>query len=59
MWESLIKVVFQAAFTQLVQYYHRFSKVLSHEVFSDNAALKELVNIHHIMVELKKYKPVY
>uniref|UniRef100_A0A183V8G5 Vacuolar protein sorting-associated protein 52 homolog n=1 Tax=Toxocara canis TaxID=6265 RepID=A0A183V8G5_TOXCA len=48
-----------AAFTQLVQYYHRFSKVLSHEVFADNAARKELVNIHHIMVELKKYKPVY
>ncbi|VDN18757.1 unnamed protein product [Gongylonema pulchrum] len=51
--------VFQAAFTQIVQYYHRFSKVLSHEVFAENAVLKELVNIHHIMVELKKYKPVY
>lgn len=50
---------FQMTFTQIVQYYHRFSKVLSHEVFAENAVRKELVNIHHIMVEIKKYKPVY
>ncbi|KHN78067.1 Vacuolar protein sorting-associated protein 52 -like protein [Toxocara canis] len=56
---DLILNILEAAFTQLVQYYHRFSKVLSHEVFAENAARKELVNIHHIMVELKKYKPVY
>ncbi|VDN06583.1 unnamed protein product [Thelazia callipaeda] len=51
--------ILQVAFTQIVQYYHRFSKVLSHEIFAENAVLKELVNIHHIMVEIKKYKPVY
>ncbi|KAL3991087.1 Vps52 / Sac2 family protein [Acanthocheilonema viteae] len=51
--------ILQMTFTQIVQYYHRFSKVLSHEVFAENAVLKELVNIHHIMVEIKKYKPVY
>uniref|UniRef100_A0A1I7VCG2 Vacuolar protein sorting-associated protein 52 homolog n=1 Tax=Loa loa TaxID=7209 RepID=A0A1I7VCG2_LOALO len=51
--------ILQVTFTQIVQYYHRFSKVLSHEVFAENAVLKELVNIHHIMVEIKKYKPVY
>ncbi|VDO20049.1 unnamed protein product, partial [Brugia timori] len=51
--------ILQATFTQIIQYYHRFSKVLSHEVFAENAVLKELVNIHHIMVEIKKYKPVY
>ncbi|VDK83209.1 unnamed protein product [Onchocerca ochengi] len=51
--------ILQVTFTQFVQYYHRFSKVLSHEVFAENTVLKELVNIHHIMVEIKKYKPVY
>ncbi|VDM08749.1 unnamed protein product [Wuchereria bancrofti] len=51
--------ILQATFTQIIQYYNRFSKVLSHEVFAENAVLKELVNIHHIMVEIKKYKPVY
>uniref|UniRef100_A0A915Q7R8 Vacuolar protein sorting-associated protein 52 homolog n=1 Tax=Setaria digitata TaxID=48799 RepID=A0A915Q7R8_9BILA len=51
--------ILQVTFTQIVQYYHRFSKVLSNEVFAENAVLKELVNIHHIMVEIKKYKPVY
>uniref|UniRef100_A0A0N5AMR6 Vacuolar protein sorting-associated protein 52 homolog n=1 Tax=Syphacia muris TaxID=451379 RepID=A0A0N5AMR6_9BILA len=51
--------ILQATFTQLIQYYHRFNKVLTHEVFADSSVLKELVNIHHIMVEIKKYKPVY
>ncbi|VDN58687.1 unnamed protein product [Dracunculus medinensis] len=51
--------ILQATFTELIQYYHRFSKVTAHEAFADNSVLKELVNIHHIMVELKKYKPVY
>ncbi|VDK67799.1 unnamed protein product [Litomosoides sigmodontis] len=51
--------ILQVTFTQIVQYYHRFSKVLSHEAFAENPVLKELVNIHHIMVEIKKYKPVY
>ncbi|TKR81701.1 hypothetical protein L596_015532 [Steinernema carpocapsae] len=51
--------ILQTAFTQLVQYYHRFTKVLSHEAFNECAVKSELINIHHIMVELKKYKPVY
>lgn len=40
----------QLALTQLVQYYHRFHKLLSPNLRS------QLVNIHLIMVELKKYK---
>lgn len=40
----------QLALTQLVQYYHRFHKLLAPNVRS------QLVNIHHIMVEMKKYK---
>uniref|UniRef100_A0A914CG91 Vacuolar protein sorting-associated protein 52 homolog n=1 Tax=Acrobeloides nanus TaxID=290746 RepID=A0A914CG91_9BILA len=51
--------ILQTAFTQLVQYYHRFNKVLSHEAFNECSVKNELVNIHHIMMELKKYKPVY
>jgi len=40
----------QLALTQLVQYYHRFHKLLSPN------ARAQLTNIHHIMVEVKKYK---
>ncbi|KAJ8966743.1 hypothetical protein NQ317_012675 [Molorchus minor] len=40
----------QLALTQLVQYYHRFHKLLTPSFRS------QLVNIHLIMVEMKKYK---
>ncbi|XP_046999659.1 vacuolar protein sorting-associated protein 52 homolog [Schistocerca americana] len=40
----------QLALTQLVQYYHRFHKLLTPN------ARSQLTNIHHIMVEIKKYK---
>lgn len=40
----------QLALTQLVHYYHRFHKLLS------AAGRGQLTNIHHIMVEVKKYK---
>ncbi|XP_065155781.1 vacuolar protein sorting-associated protein 52 homolog [Atheta coriaria] len=43
----------QLALTQLVQYYHRFHKLLSPN------ARTQLTNIHHIMVEMKKYKTNY
>lgn len=43
----------QLALTQLVQYYHRFHKLLTPNVRS------QLVNIHLIMVEMKKYKTTY
>lgn len=43
----------QLAFTQLVQYYHRFHKLLT------PTAKAQLTNIHHIMVEIKKYKTSY
>ncbi|KAK6746746.1 hypothetical protein RB195_000172 [Necator americanus] len=51
--------ILQAVFTQLVQYVQRFSKLVSHEIFRDNPSRNDMVNIHHILVELKKYKPVY
>lgn len=40
----------QLALSQLVQYYHRFHKVVT------PTARAQLTNIHHIMVEIKKYK---
>ena len=43
----------QLALTQLVQYYHRFHKLLTPNIKT------QLTNIHHIMVEMKKYKTNY
>ncbi|XP_039256225.1 vacuolar protein sorting-associated protein 52 homolog [Styela clava] len=49
--------ILQAALTQLIQYYHRFQKILSHQAFKSLPTRAEMVNIHHVMVEVKKYKP--
>ncbi|XP_050670065.1 vacuolar protein sorting-associated protein 52 homolog [Leptidea sinapis] len=43
----------QMALTNFVQYYHRFNKLLTPN------ARTQLVNIHVIMVEIKKYKTNY
>lgn len=43
----------QLALTQLVQYYHRFHKLLTPNLRT------QIVNIHHIKVEMKKYKTNY
>ncbi|XP_015114891.1 vacuolar protein sorting-associated protein 52 homolog [Diachasma alloeum] len=43
----------QRAMTQLVQYYNRLHKILPAN------ARAQLTNIHHIMVEIKKYKTNY
>lgn len=49
--------ILQGALTQLIQYYHRFQKVLSNPVYKALPTRSEMVNIHHVMVEVKKYKP--
>ncbi|KAH6928650.1 hypothetical protein HPB50_018171 [Hyalomma asiaticum] len=49
--------ILQAALMQLIQYYHRFQKVLSQAPFKQLTVRSELLNIHHLMVEVKKYKP--
>lgn len=43
----------QGAMTQLIQYYNRLHKILPIN------ARTQLTNIHHIMVEIKKYKTNY
>ncbi|XP_052091207.1 vacuolar protein sorting-associated protein 52 homolog [Mytilus californianus] len=51
--------ILQGALTQLIQYYHRFQKVLSQGAFRNMQIRNELINIHHVMVEVKKYKPTF
>ncbi|KAJ8377885.1 hypothetical protein AAFF_G00250360 [Aldrovandia affinis] len=49
--------IIQGALTQLIQYYHGFHKILSQPVFRGLAVRSELINLHHLMVEVKKHKP--
>uniref|UniRef100_A0A4W4E3D1 Vacuolar protein sorting-associated protein 52 homolog n=1 Tax=Electrophorus electricus TaxID=8005 RepID=A0A4W4E3D1_ELEEL len=49
--------IIQGALTQLIQYYHGFHKILSQPTFRSLAARSELINLHHLMVEVKKHKP--
>uniref|UniRef100_A0A915I029 Vacuolar protein sorting-associated protein 52 homolog n=1 Tax=Romanomermis culicivorax TaxID=13658 RepID=A0A915I029_ROMCU len=49
----------QIALTQLIQYYSRFQKVLACPIFAKCPARNDLVSIHHIIVEVKKFKPIY
>ncbi|XP_036362819.1 vacuolar protein sorting-associated protein 52 homolog [Octopus sinensis] len=51
--------ILQGALTQLVQYYHRFQKVLSQGPLRNLQIRNELINIHHVMVEVKKHKPTF
>jgi hypothetical protein len=46
----------QSALTQIIQYYHRFQKIVSQNPFKNNPVRSELINIHQLMVEVKKYK---
>ena len=52
-----IFIISQGALTQLIQYYHRFHKVLSQRPFANLPIRSELINIHNVMVEVKKHKP--
>ncbi|XP_061477503.1 vacuolar protein sorting-associated protein 52 homolog isoform X4 [Rhineura floridana] len=49
--------IIQGALTQLIQYYHRFHKVLALAPLKALPVRSELINIHHLMVEVKKHKP--
>ncbi|KAF7235308.1 hypothetical protein EYD10_17863 [Varanus komodoensis] len=49
--------IIQGALTQLIQYYHRFHKVLAMPPLKALPVRSELLNIHHLMVEVKKHKP--
>ena len=49
--------ILQQALTQFVQYYHRFHKIMSMSEFSQSAQQNFLINVHQLIVEVKKYKP--
>ncbi|XP_037119774.1 vacuolar protein sorting-associated protein 52 homolog isoform X3 [Syngnathus acus] len=49
--------IIQGALTQLIQYYHGFHKILNQPAFRGLPARSELINLHHLMVEVKKHKP--
>ncbi|XP_043239477.1 vacuolar protein sorting-associated protein 52 homolog isoform X3 [Amphibalanus amphitrite] len=49
--------ILQDALKQLILYYNRFTKILGLQVLKSLPARGEAINIHHIMVEVKKYKP--
>jgi hypothetical protein len=51
--------ILQASLTQLIQYYHRFHKIMSHNDFKHLACRNEMLSIHHLMVEIKKHKPTF
>jgi len=51
--------ILQQSLTLLVQYYHRFSRVLGVPPLSQIPAAAQLINIHQLMVEVKKYKPSF
>ncbi|KAM9838650.1 vacuolar protein sorting-associated protein 52 homolog [Aulostomus maculatus] len=49
--------IIQGALTQLIQYYHGFHKILNQPTFRTLTVRSELINLHHLMVEVKKHKP--
>ncbi|CAI2357448.1 unnamed protein product [Caenorhabditis sp. 36 PRJEB53466] len=56
---SLGTTILQTIFTKYVQYINRFTKILSHDVFVKNPVCSQLVNVHQVMLEIKRFKPAY
>ena len=50
-------LILQQALTQFVQYYHRFHNVMSANELGACPNRNCLINVHQVMVEVKKYKP--
>lgn len=46
----------QAAMAQLLQYHLRFQKIMSHPILKDNSQRNKLINLHELMIHVKKYK---
>ena len=49
-------VILQSALTKMIQYYSRFHKILSQPPFKTLPCRMDMINVHHVMVEVKKYK---
>jgi len=53
------QAIVQTSLAQMIQYYHRFIKLFNVMPFKNYAVKGELLNIHHIMVEVKKHKSTF
>ncbi|VDP14996.1 unnamed protein product [Soboliphyme baturini] len=51
--------ILQNALTLLIHYHQRFQKLISLPMFASSSAKNKLVNIHHLKVEMRKYKPTF
>ncbi|XP_040573609.1 vacuolar protein sorting-associated protein 52 homolog [Lepeophtheirus salmonis] len=51
--------ILQQILTNFVQYYHRFHKIISLPIFSNSSCRTNLINVHQLMVEVKKFKPQF
>lgn len=49
----------QSTLTQVIQYYHRFDKIVSTHFKNNPEVRSELINIHQLMVDMKKYKTTF
>lgn len=51
--------ILQFTFSHFIQYYQKLTKICTHKVFENDKNSNNLLNIHQIMIELKKYKPIF
>jgi hypothetical protein len=51
--------ILQQALTQFVQYYHGFYKIMTMPELSSCTQQHLLINVHQLIVEVKKYKPTF
>uniref|UniRef100_A0A1I8J4F8 Vacuolar protein sorting-associated protein 52 homolog n=1 Tax=Macrostomum lignano TaxID=282301 RepID=A0A1I8J4F8_9PLAT len=58
-WKANSERMNQQIMAQLVQYYTRLGKLMAQPPFRSMACRNELINIHNIMVEVKKLKPTF
>lgn len=49
--------IYQDILTQMLQYYHRYHKIMTSAPFRNMPVKRELLSIHQLMVEVKKLKP--
>ena len=57
LWDNTCFVtLLQGVLTQLIQCYHRFTQVLQRQPFANMPVRNELINIHNVMVEVRKHK---
>ncbi|PIC19186.1 hypothetical protein B9Z55_024817 [Caenorhabditis nigoni] len=56
---SLGANILQTIFSKLVQYVNRLTKLLAHDVFAKNPVCAQMVNVHQVMLEIKRCKPAY